>query len=188
EAWTRHEMDAAARRFTEIFGRAAPTHGAAGWQMNAHALRWLQDAGIRYASDCRGQQPFLPVVRGEALSCVQLPTTLPTLDELIGLDGLTSANVARHLLGLTQAAPPTGHVFTLHAELEGMKLLPVFETLLDGWQAQGWRLVSLGELAQALGSRDLPKHQFLQGSVPGRSGTLAVQGPVHPPAALAAKG
>lgn len=186
--WTRHELECAARRFSEVFGHPAATHGAAGWQMNIHALRWLQDAGIHYASDCRGLHPFLPVVRGEVVPCLQLPTTLPTLDELIGIGDLTPANVARHLLGLTGAVPATGHVFTLHAELEGMKLLPIFEELLDGWQAQGWRLVSLGELAQALRDHDIPKHQFLQGSVAGRSGTLAVQGPVHPPAALAATG
>lgn len=185
EAWTRRELDAAAERFREVFGHPPATHGAAGWQMNVHGLRWMQDAGIRYASDCRGSLPFVPVVRGEVLPCLQLPTTLPTLDELIGVDGLTTANVANHLLGLTRAVPPTGHVFTLHAELEGMKLLPVFEQLLDGWQTQGWKLVSLGELAQAVGNQALPHHQFLQGGVPGRSGTLAVQGPPHPPAVAA---
>jgi hypothetical protein len=79
-------------------------------------------------------------------------------------------------------------VFTLHAELEGMKFLPVFEALLEGWQAQGWRLVSMAELAEALAGQDHPKHQFLQGNVAGRSGTLSVQGPTHPPAALAAEG
>lgn len=188
EAWTRREMDAAARRFAEVFGQSAATHGAAGWQMNAHALRWLQDAGIRYASDCRGSHPFLPVVRGEVVPCLQLPTTLPTLDELIGLNGLNPANVARRLLELSATPPRTGHVFTLHAELEGMKLLGVFEQLLDGWQAQGWKLCSLGELAQALDDQDIPRHQFLQGGIAGRSGTLAVQGPIHPPAALAAPG
>ena len=179
EAWTRHEMDQAAARFTRIFGVAPGTHGAAGWQMNGHALRWLQDQGIRYASDCRGSAPFLPVVNGEVIPCVQLPTTLPTLDELIGVDGLTEASVAGHLLRMTEADAPQGHVFTLHAELEGMKLLPVFEALLDGWIAQGWQLVSLGELADALADQALPRHAFIQGSVAGRSGTLALQGPLH---------
>jgi peptidoglycan/xylan/chitin deacetylase (PgdA/CDA1 family) len=188
EAWTRHEMEAAARRFASLFGRSAATHGAAGWQMNVHALRWLQDAGIQYASDCRGSTPFKPVINGEPIACLQLPTTLPTLDELIGIGDLTPANVARHLLGLTQAVPPLGHVFTLHAELEGMKLLHVFEELLDGWQAQGWKLVSLGELARALANQEIAQYQFLQGSIPGRSGTLAVQGRLHPPPALAAQG
>ena len=188
EAWTRLEMNAAARRFEVVFGAPPRTHGAAGWQMNVHALRWLQDEGIAYASDCRGRTPFLPVVQCELLPCLQLPTTLPTLDELIGVDGITPANVVAHMLGLTTQVPATGHVFTLHAELEGMKLLPLFEALLDGWRAQGWRLVALAELATALRDQEIPRHQFLQGTVPGRSGLLSVQGPPHPPRALAATG
>jgi peptidoglycan/xylan/chitin deacetylase (PgdA/CDA1 family) len=188
EAWTRRELRSAAQRFEAIFGAPPATHGAAGWQMNAHALRWLQDAGIRYASDCRGSTPFLPVLQGELLPCLQLPTTLPTLDELIGTDGLDAANVAAHLLERTRQTPATGHVFTLHAELEGMKLLPIMEALLEGWRAQGWRLVALRELAEAVSAEPLPRHQFLYGSVPGRSGELCMQGPIHPPPAIAGPG
>ncbi len=179
EAWTRREMDLAASRFTRIFGRAPATHGAAGWQMNVHGLRWLQDQGIRYASDCRGTAPFLPVLHGEVLPCMQLPTTLPTLDELIGIDGCTEATVAAQVLALTEQAPDYGHVFTLHAELEGMKLLPVFEQLLDGWMAQGWRLTSMAELAASLTDQPIARHAFVEGSVPGRSGLLALQGETH---------
>ena len=40
--------------------------------------------GFRYASDTRGTHPFIPVVRAEIVGCPQFPTTLPTLDELIG--------------------------------------------------------------------------------------------------------
>src|SRR5260221_3615081 len=40
-------------------------------------------------------------------------------------------------------------VFTLHAELEGMKLAPIFEQILDGWQKQGHELVSLGSYLES---------------------------------------
>src|SRR5205085_4956105 len=113
-------------------------HGAAGWQMNAHAYRLTQSMGFRYASDTRGTHPFIPVIRAEIVDCPQFPTTLPTLDELIGLDGVTEATVADALLART-AADRRDHVFTLHAELEGMKLAKTFEALLAGWTAQGYR-------------------------------------------------
>lgn len=180
--WTEHELHLAAERFESIFGTRPHTHGAAGWQMNAHALRWLQDERIEYASDCRGTHPFIPVVNGELVSCMQLPTTLPTLDELIGVNGINADSVAQHVLSLTSVPSPTGHVYTLHAELEGMKLLPAFDALLKGWRKQGWQLVSMAELAVAVRDRAIPRHQFLQGTIPGRSGTLSLQGPVHPQA------
>jgi len=175
-AWTAAEMRAACRRHAEIFGEPARTHGAAGWQMNLHALRLTQGLGFDYCSDTRGRCPFIPIYRGEIVACPQLPTTLPTLDELIGVDGLTADNVAAHLLRLSQDPPPTGHVYTLHAELEGMKLLPVFEALLSGWRSMGFELVATRELFDALVLQNLPRHEVTAGEVPGRSGTLALQG------------
>ncbi len=179
-AWTERQMTLARDRFREIFAQEPRVHGAAGWQMNVHAWRRTQRLGFDYCSDSRGTHPFLPVHQAEIVACPQLPTTLPTLDELIGLDGVTEANVAQAVLERTSPAPGAAgrdHVFTLHAELEGMKLAPAFEQLLEGWKAQGYELVSMRTLFQSLESATLPMHAVLQGEVPGRSGRLAAQGP-----------
>lgn len=173
-AWTEHELNLACERFREVFGDAARVHGAAGWQMNPHALRLLDAARFRYASDTRGTHPFLPVWGGERFSCLQLPTTLPTLDELIGTDGIDASDVVQHVLALT--ARPAPQVYTAHAELEGGKLEGVFDALLEGWRQQGYEIVSLQAFAIALDPAHLPRHEVALGAVPGRSGTLALQG------------
>jgi undecaprenyl phosphate-alpha-L-ara4FN deformylase len=172
--WTEKELGRAVERFREVFGAEPRVHGAAGWQMNPHALRLEQRLGFAYASDCRGTHPFVPVWNGEIVRCPQYPTTLPTLDELIGVDGVTPDNVHELLLAATRE--PADHVFTLHAELEGMKLLPVLERLLTGWREQGYELVSLAQAAAGVGLDDLPRHEIGYGEIPGRSGTLLVQG------------
>jgi peptidoglycan/xylan/chitin deacetylase (PgdA/CDA1 family) len=175
-AWTRRQMERAIRRFQEIFGTEPKVHGAAGWQMNRHAYRLTQMLGFDYCSDTRGTCPFVPIYQAEIIACPQVPTTLPTLDELIGVDGITRATVADRLLELTRDEPATGHVYTLHAELEGIKLKPVFERLLQGWREQGYRLVSLGDYLDRLPDKNLPRHEVSFGEVEGRSGTLALQG------------
>ncbi|MGE5027534.1 MAG: 4-deoxy-4-formamido-L-arabinose-phosphoundecaprenol deformylase [Betaproteobacteria bacterium] len=173
--WTAHELKLACDRFEKIFGHPAKVHGAAGWQMNVHALRMEQRLDFDYCSDTRGTHPFIPVWNAEIIACPQLPTTLPTLDELIGIGDITPENVAQHLLKLTENPPPTGHVYTLHAELEGMKLAGVFDELLSGWKAQGYELVSLKDYFQGLELSDLPRHEVVMGEISGRSGTLAFQ-------------
>ncbi len=179
-AWTERQMRLACERFEQVFGEKAKTHGAAGWQMNPHAIRLTQRLGFEYASDTRGTQPFWPVVRGEVTRCAQIPGTLPTLDELIGLNGLTPENVPAHLLKLSQsAASAHGHVFTLHAELEGMKLLPTFERLLEGWRERGDALAATRDIAIALDLDSLPHHNIEWAEVPGRSGVMACQGSLH---------
>jgi undecaprenyl phosphate-alpha-L-ara4FN deformylase len=172
--WTENEMNRAVARHADIFGVTPHVHGAAGWQMNAHALRLTQRLGFAYSSDCRGTHPFLPIWNGEIVLCPQLPTTLPTLDELIGLDGITDDNVHERLLGLTRE--PRDHVYTLHAELEGMRLSSVFEKLLIGWREQGYRLVAMNDIAQRLNVASLPRCEMIRGELPGRSGTLMLQG------------
>lgn len=174
--WTRRQMQRAIDRFTDVFGCQPKTHGAAGWQMNAHAMRLTQQLGFDYCSDTRGRCPFIPVQRAEIIACPQLPTTLPTLDELLGLDGVAAHNVHEPILRLTEEAPEVAHVFTLHAELEGMKLAPAFERLLEGWRAQGYELSTTRAVLDDLDLADLPRHELVRGEVPGRSGMLMLQG------------
>ena len=174
--WVDRELRKATDRFREIFGEAAKTHGAAGWQMNDHALRMTAKLGFDYCSDGRGSTPFLPQVGNEVVHCPQLPTTLPTLDELIGVGDITEKNVATRVLELTEQAPASPHVYTLHTELEGGKLKPAFDALLSGWRAQGYTLVPTRSVFEDLDIGRLPVHRAAMGTVPGRSGTLLVQG------------
>jgi peptidoglycan/xylan/chitin deacetylase (PgdA/CDA1 family) len=172
--WTKREMQAAVERFTGIFGEAPKAHAAAGWQMNRDAFRLTQRLGFDYASDTRGTHPFIPTWDAEIIACPQLPTTLPLLDELVGRNGITLENVVQHVLKLTEKPSETGHVFTLRAELEGGKWLPVFEQLLAGWKVQGYDIVSLRQYLESLTST-LPCHAVRMSAVEGRTGMLAVQ-------------
>lgn len=189
-AWTQRQMLQSCERFRAIFGRKPQTHGAAGWQMNPHAFAQLDAFGIAYASDTRAMLsesgaltdpdagPYRLQISGQTLPCIQLPTTLPTLDELLGrtINGavITLSNIADTLLKLTQS--PRDHVYTLHAELEGQKLGPIFEQLLLGWQAQGYDCISMAQLHQKIKDITLPTHPFSWAELPGRSGQLVVPG------------
>jgi len=174
--WVADEMRRACERYEEIFGEPARAHAAAGWQMSRHAYRAIQRAGFDYASDTRGTGPFVPVCDAELVLCPEVPTTLPTFDELIGTNGTTAENVHERVLAAMEPAPESGHVFTLHAELEGMKLAPAFERLLEAWRAGGHELVSLRAMLESMDLRRLPRCTVGTGVVPGRSGTLALQG------------
>lgn len=176
-AWTERRMRRAVARYEKIFGEAPKAHAAPGWQTNPHALRLTQRLGYGFASDGRGTHPFVPVWNAEITLCPQLPTTLPTLDELLGRNGCDAGNLHEHLLALTAQAPATGHVFTLQADLGGRVLLPVVEKLIEGWQRQGYEVVSLSGLFESIDASRLPRHEIADGEVPGRRGSLMLQGP-----------
>lgn len=174
--WTGREMRKATQAFERVFATAPRVHGAAGWQVNSHTLVLEEQLGFDYASDTRGRHPFYPVLDGVRSACPQIPTTLPTLDELIGRDGITEATAHEPVLAASRDGLPQSHVYTLHAELEGQRLLPVMRNLLDQWRASG---VGLGPLRSVFATLDLgrlPTHRIEWGTVPGRSGRLAIQG------------
>jgi peptidoglycan/xylan/chitin deacetylase (PgdA/CDA1 family) len=193
-AWASAMMRKAAARYTQVFGTAPHTHGAAGWQMNHGAFAEHDHAGYRYASDGRcvlkadgtlanpADGPHRLSDGTRVLEHIQMPTTLPTLDELLGcdIDGVTisPANIADFLLKLTAGAT-RDHVYTLHAELEGQKLAPIFEQLLAGWQAQGYQLASMADYYQQIRALPMPVCPITWGELPGRSGSLIIQGPAR---------
>ena len=178
-AWTRVEFERGLEAFERVFGFLPQSHAAAGWQINPHGLALEQEYGLRYASDTRGGPPFFPVLAQGTSSCPQLPTTLPTFDEVLGVDGVDESTIAEAVFRLSAAAEaqPSDNlqVFTLHAELEGMRLLDAFESLLVKWRESGASITRMATIHERAMQRPLPVRAVVMGEVAGRSGLLAVQ-------------
>lgn len=186
-AWTRVEFERGMQAFERVFGFPPQSHAAAGWQINAAGLELEQEYGLRYASDTRGGPAFWPLLAHGVSSCPQLPTTLPTFDEILGVDGVDESTIADALfqLSATGGATPTAapdtqaadhlQVFTLHAELEGMLLLHAFESLLVKWRESGASITRMARIHELAVQGALPTRSVVMGEIPGRSGRLAVQ-------------
>jgi undecaprenyl phosphate-alpha-L-ara4FN deformylase len=173
--WTRVEFERGMNAFREVFGHYPKSHAAAGWQINTTGLELEAQYGLEYASDTRGRAAFLPLLNGSASACPQLPTTLPTFDELLGREGVDETNIADALFRASEAGGSKLQVFTLHAELEGLLLLNAFEQLLRKWQAAGARVTGMRTILELSMQQDVPTQRVEMGTVPGRSGLLAVQ-------------
>lgn len=115
------EMGSAAGLFEEILGHRSATTAAPGWTVSPDSLE-VQDAlGLAYCSDGRGSGPFYPVMEGRRFRTLQIPTTLPTADEILGENGITADSIDSYYLdSLKQGL----NVLTIHAELEGERSGP----------------------------------------------------------------
>jgi undecaprenyl phosphate-alpha-L-ara4FN deformylase len=174
--WTRVEFERGIDAFTRVFGFPPPSHAAAGWQINDHGLELEQAFGLKYASDTRGGPAFFPRLPQGVSVCPQLPTTLPTFDEILGVDGVDESTLADALFRMSAAATAEPlQVFTLHAELEGMLLLDAFESLLVKWRESGAAITRMAQIHEWAIKRPLPARAVVMGVVAGRSGRLAVQ-------------
>jgi undecaprenyl phosphate-alpha-L-ara4FN deformylase len=171
----KNEVDEAQKVFHRVVRHPARAFAAPGWQASAVSRAVLASAGFRYASDTRGQTPYWPRFGTQVTSLLEIPTTLPTLDELWGMNGMTAAHFFQ--LILARLAAPGPQVFTLHAELEGGPCLAEFARFLDEALAQGVEFFALEEWAAEILRRpqDVPIAEVYQGSLPGRAGTVSRQ-------------
>lgn len=175
EAEVRAELTRAGRAYEQVTGGRPQGFGAPGWQCSASSLRVLEEFGLAYASDARGRHPFFPRVGGARLRTLQLPTTFPTLDEVVGLAGM-DGKAFLALIGRGLARDPWP-VLTLHAELEGRRYLWVAETLLARCAGRGVRCLPLAEVAEAVraaGDERIPAADVTGRPIRGRAGRVAV--------------
>lgn len=173
EPQIRYEVTKCRETFKKIFGFAPQTMGAAGWQANRLSLKAYDEAGFIYASDTRGRYPFFPKIKNTVFKTLQIPTTLPTLDELLGRPEYPTDTLIDHYLNLLD--PNRINILTIHAELEGMLYLNWFENLLIRLQEKGVIFKTLQAIANEIDKSTVPICDLIQGSVDGRSGTLAQQ-------------
>jgi undecaprenyl phosphate-alpha-L-ara4FN deformylase len=177
---TREDVDREIRQaqtaFAGVLGAPATSFAAPGWQASETSRAALAAAGFLYASDTRGTRPFLPRFGAWVSSLLEIPTTLPTLDELLGFNDCTVEEFYALILSRLESGQP--QVLTLHAELEGGPFRESFARFLDLCQARGVAFFRLADWARALLTRreDLPVAAVYQGRLPGRAGTVTRQG------------
>jgi undecaprenyl phosphate-alpha-L-ara4FN deformylase len=172
------ELEQGARAYAEILARKPRTFAAPAWYSCADSVLHQEGMGLTYASDCRGAEPFLPVIEGRVLSTPQVPATLPTLDETLGgRDRDATAFFDRMLVEAAEALWP---VLTIHAELEGGPFAADFAAFLAKAREAGIQVAPLKDLLAARIDTTLPLPccQMSYGTVPGRHGRVSIQVPV----------
>ncbi|NIA05358.1 MAG: 4-deoxy-4-formamido-L-arabinose-phosphoundecaprenol deformylase, partial [Proteobacteria bacterium] len=144
---------------------------APAWRITDTALKQREKFAFHYNSDCRGQSVFYPLVEGRTLSRPQVPTTLPTYDELIGRNGITSRNYNEHLIKLFR--PGRLNVLTIHAEAEGISCLGLFQDFLKKARQRGITLAPLMDMLDS--SEAIGTSAIVPGRVGGRDGWISSQ-------------
>ena len=172
---TREEIRTEFTKATELFSRvvgAPPKSCAApGWQASFDSLTVQDELGFAYCSDVREGVPFFPRMNGVTFRTLQIPTTLPTLDELWGTEGLDAEGVNDRYLDLLE---PGLNVHTVHAEMEGGGMADVFTRFLGCCVEGEMGFPTLSDVgARSRGGAAAVDVEMLK--VLGRSGTVAVQ-------------
>jgi undecaprenyl phosphate-alpha-L-ara4FN deformylase len=103
----------------------------------------------------------------------QVPVTLPTYDEVVGRNGVTDSNYNDYMLSLLD--PAKLNVLTVHAEVEGIACLQMFEQFVKRVSSKGFSFVPLRVLLEEYRQSD--PAAIVSREIPGRQGWCACQAP-----------
>jgi undecaprenyl phosphate-alpha-L-ara4FN deformylase len=160
----------------QILGRPPTCSAVPAWRCNDMVLVEKGKFPFKYNSDCRGISLFHPLVQKKELPQPQIPVTLPTYDEVIGFEGVSDSNYNNYLFSLL--APEKLNILTIHAEVEGMALLPTFKAFIKTARSRGATFAPLGSFIQHDSLFNVGA--IVAREIPGRDGWVSWQSPVAP--------
>jgi undecaprenyl phosphate-alpha-L-ara4FN deformylase len=170
---TEKELEQAFAAYRETLGNSPVSFAAPGWMINTHALRWFEKKGFVYSSDTRGSYPFLPILGGEKFNVLQIPSTLPTLDEMVGIAGTDQLTLVDHFFSRLGDGL---NILTVHTELEGNRWTGFLESLIRQASKHGFAFARLIDIAAGYEKReDAPSCEIIYGHVEGRAGEVSLQ-------------
>ncbi|OPY75493.1 MAG: putative 4-deoxy-4-formamido-L-arabinose-phosphoundecaprenol deformylase ArnD [Syntrophorhabdus sp. PtaU1.Bin050] len=177
KAWERGKTEEVLQKasavYEDIFGKKPRSFAAPGWMVNQHALRFFKNNGFAYTSDTRGLSPFFPEMGGEGFDILQIPTTLPTLDEVVGIAGADATSLSRFFFNSLKDGL---NILTVHTELEGHRWVGFLDSLIRISLERGFvfeRLIDIASRYRNQGA--VPRSRITYGYVEGRAGEVSCQ-------------
>jgi undecaprenyl phosphate-alpha-L-ara4FN deformylase len=122
------QLSRACDAYSNILGRRPTSTAAPAWYATRESLEIQDELGLLYSSDIRGTVPCQIELDGYRAKTLQIPTTQPTLDEMLGFSTLGQEDYVGALLRPNPGAESA--VLTVHTEVEGGPYLEVLRRIL----------------------------------------------------------
>jgi len=150
--------------FNLLTGTKAHSFAAPGWVTSRNFFVSEERFHFVYASDTRGKTPFYPLFNKKKINTLQIPVTLPTLDELISLGKPQS---------LPEITAKTGDIYCAHAEFDGISYRNLFEDFIEKQTSRGFTFTPLSEIKKNIANPSISRISWKR--VPGRTNTITCQ-------------
>jgi len=170
ERFMKEQLEKATESYRRVARSSPDGFAAPGWQMTGECSTELKKLGYTYSSSTRGATPFIPEC-GDEPGIAEIPTTLPTLDELTLVVGSDQKKILAYFGDRLRSDALNVH--TIHAELEGSSAVDLLMGIIGLLKERGARYTRLKDACAVSGA--LKKGSIAQRSIEGRPGTVACQ-------------
>jgi len=171
------EFKKAVDEYIRIFKTNPTSSAAPAWKCNEISFSIEDENNLLYHSDTRGEHPYFVKFSSSIFKTLEIPTTLPTLDEIYGLEGFSENNIIPFYL--SQLNNDKLNVLTIHAEMEGKWKKELFEEFLKKTSELNCNFITLEKTAGKLmaSKENIPVCEASQSVILGRSGKVFCQKP-----------
>jgi undecaprenyl phosphate-alpha-L-ara4FN deformylase len=161
--------------FENLFDRKAAAFAAPFFLCSNATILLQENFNFDLASDCRGIDPFLPVIDPKVLKTPQVPVTLPTIQEWLAAGNGDAKSFYDHIL--KESAIQKYPVLEISPLNDGIAFHQEFSNFMESAVKEGFAFVSLREL---LGLRlaepaPLPRCTLSYALVEGRRQEVTIQ-------------
>lgn len=172
-----NELGLGIKLYQQLFGQLPKCFAAPGWQCNENSLIAEDHCNFTYASDARGKYPFFTKVNSSKIRTLQIPTTLPTFDELFMRDISEGEIIPKMISFLT---PEGYNILNIHPEFEGTARIGILKNFLEELTKKNIEFFTLSNIAENILNNKKENYCTLvsHGKYSGRSGYVALQGAV----------
>lgn len=173
----RQEIEKGISGYEKIVGGKPCAFAAPAWLCTSKSLMALDEFHFSYASDTRGAHPFYPVMNGKEFKTLQIPSTLPTIDEILGWNNINEMTAHATLSSKLHESNAAIHVHSIHTEVEGTALFDAFSKWLTALKKENVTFVTLAKITANLLNepQKIPKCEIVLSEIPGRSGLVSCQ-------------
>jgi undecaprenyl phosphate-alpha-L-ara4FN deformylase len=158
--WTKKQLQWGMENFENIFDLKPRLHSASGNVINSHLLKLLDEYTFEASFDTRGKMPFYPCYHKRTGKTIQIPVTLPSIEELLMHPEVTLDNVHEYLFAESLKHLPYGHVYEVRAAFEGRQWLSILEKIIVMWRSSQWEFINTTELLEKLKADPLKTHEI----------------------------
>lgn len=158
--WTAKQIQPGLEVFRRLFQREPCCFSATGFQVNPWLFELQGEMDLAFGADVQGKVAFLPRSQRIDGDSPQLPVTLPTIRDALRERGVREDSVHEHIFDASQSLPPTGHVWRIEAESDGLDHIDVVEKLLVMWRGSQRDIGPIGRLIEGIDRSSLKRHQI----------------------------
>jgi undecaprenyl phosphate-alpha-L-ara4FN deformylase len=170
---TFEELQKAFNTYRDIIKKDPQSFAAPGWMINPYVLKFFEENNLVYTSNTRGITPFFPEMGKETFRILEIPTTLPTLDEVVGVAGTEITSLYEFYLNTLTGGT---NILTVHTELEGKKWSHLLEIFIKRTLELGFTYKRIIDIANELkNNTNIPVCETVYGYIEGRAGEVCIQ-------------